>query len=144
MIELQQSDIDKFWTLVQPGTELECWNWLGGHSNGYGTFRLISQSIDIHAHRVMYYLETGIWSDKNFVIDHKCRNRGCVNYSHLHRTTRTGNGYNTNPRISCPNGHIYTVDSYKIVSGKHVCIPCESARHQRYYDKIGDWKREKC
>ena len=141
-MELTESDITLFWSkVVKKGTN-ECWEWNGGHSNGYCTFRLVSLPIDIHAHRIMYYLKHHIWSDKYYVIDHQCRNRGCINPDHLQRTTRTGNGYNTNQRTSCSNGHVYELDGVKIVSGKRICISCEKIRHQRYFNKIGGWKRE--
>jgi hypothetical protein len=82
----------QFWTKVNkdgPMSHLrtQCWQWTGGHSNGYGHFR------NRNAHRISYELITGNTLGIN-EIDHRCHNHSCVNPEHLRPATRNQNNQN--------------------------------------------------
>lgn len=72
----------------------DCWNWkLKLDHDGYG--RSIYDKKHVHAHRYFYLKYIGE-VPKNYVIDHLCRNRKCVNLAHLEpiptrENTRRGN-----------------------------------------------------
>ena len=62
-----------------------CWNWLGTHNEGgYGTVYMRGENY--MAHRVLYRMFVGNLSRK-LQIDHLCRNRDCVNPTHLEQVT---------------------------------------------------------
>lgn len=65
-----------------------CWEWQAGkNKKGYGTCRGEYSRL---AHRQMYFEHFGeISKDKE--VDHKCRNRSCVNPSHLEAVTHVVN-----------------------------------------------------
>ena len=66
-----------------------CWNWTGNtFQGGYG-FHSYTQK---YAHRRSYEMCVGpLPADRWMVVDHLCRNRRCVNPSHLELVTQTEN-----------------------------------------------------
>ncbi|MCC7126440.1 MAG: HNH endonuclease [Acidobacteria bacterium] len=77
--------------LVQLGeTPDACWQWLGRVSpaTGYGKKQFHGRTM--LAHRWMYEQLFGPIPE-GLVINHKCRNRSCVNPHHLEVTTQAGN-----------------------------------------------------
>lgn len=71
-----------------------CWEWQGVKLRGYGQCSIRNPSgkrFDTkQAHRISYIGTCGDIKD-DLTIDHLCRNRGCVNPSHLEPVTRTEN-----------------------------------------------------
>lgn len=70
-----------------------CWNWIAARSSGgYGRVSRWSngRQHDIVAHRVVYEALVGHIPD-GLTLDHLCRNRRCVNPSHLEPVTRGEN-----------------------------------------------------
>ncbi len=88
MQTLQLSTIERFWKKVIPqdcGYHTSCWRWTAQISAaGYGRFR--QDSIDggksRFAHRFAYEYFIGR-VPQNLVLDHMCKNKFCVNPSHL-------------------------------------------------------------
>jgi hypothetical protein len=80
--------IARFWKKVQKGDN--CWEWQGNKLllSGYGVIQRDGKRM--YAHRVSYEIEHGNLPD-SLVIDHLCRNRGCVRPSHLEAVTFTEN-----------------------------------------------------
>lgn len=82
----------------------ECYNWKGSLNNkGYGTYGVVLpteplSTIAVKAHRLVWALASGDLPQSNArqsgvdqVLDHKCRNRKCVNPLHLQVTTHSHN-----------------------------------------------------
>lgn len=69
-----------------------CWNWKAMKDpNGYGRFYVKCKPIQ--AHRAVYLLAVGMFPTET-ILDHKCRNKGCVNPDHLRPVTNKQNGEN--------------------------------------------------
>ena len=77
---------ERFWSkVVRPANEADCWEWSAGGSGGYGMYTVrVGKSTT--AHRVCYEALVGA-VDKALHMDHLCRNRKCVNPSHLEPVT---------------------------------------------------------
>jgi hypothetical protein len=81
--------LDRFWMKVQKGPG--CWQWTGAkNGDGYGSFAEGSKGKHHPAHRFSYELTVGPIPD-GMQIDHRCRNRSCVNPSHLRPVTHKQN-----------------------------------------------------
>jgi hypothetical protein len=117
---------DRFWTkvnksgLVNPILGTSCWEWLGyKNPKGYGKVNLSrveckdSKKRLKLAHRIAYAFTVGLIPD-DMTIDHLCKNRSCVNPSHMEVVTRgenvlrgdTVSARNKN-KTHCPKGHEY-------------------------------------
>lgn len=73
--------------------EAPCWIWTGpssgcGRGGGYPRMCLDGQTVAVH--KVMFVNEHGFVPGKK-QIDHKCRNRMCVNPDHLEMVTHLQN-----------------------------------------------------
>ena len=109
-----------------------CWQWQGSlFCKGYGyTTR---RGRDERAHRVTYELVNGPIPD-GLVIDHLCRNRGCVNPAHMEVVTSRENTLRGDTlaakqaaRTTCPRGHEY--DYFH--GGRRYCRTCMAANEKR-------------
>jgi len=122
-----------FWDRAdKSGGDAACWPWTGPTTSwGYGTFGRHAV-----AHRRAYELAVGP-IPAGYQIDHLCRNRGCVNPTHLEAVTKRDNILRgTSPsalaarQTHCAQGHPFAGDNLFIVSGRRVCGICrrESVR----------------
>lgn len=114
-----------------------CWEWIGTKGRtGYGQVHGGNGKRGLlAAHRVAYEAFVGP-IPRGLVIDHLCRNRGCVNPEHLEPVTQRVNirRGNAPPGIAarkefCVNGHPLTGDNLRVarVSGgrtKRTCWIC--------------------
>lgn len=112
-----------------------CVLWTATKSDGYGMMR--ADGAMRGSHRLAYEhwvgpIPTGLQ------LDHKCRNRSCVNYSHLEPVTQCvnvlrGEGVAAQcaKRIVCKNGHsLEDAHVYKTKQGRgwrRTCRPCKLA-----------------
>jgi hypothetical protein len=73
---------DRFWANVTKLGPDDCWPWTGSlSSTGYG--RLNINGRPHLAHRISYVAHVGPLPEGNWVIDHLCRVKHCVNPAHL-------------------------------------------------------------
>ena len=112
-----------------------CWEWTAAKdSAGYGMFWLNRLQ---GAHRVSYeYFNGKIPED--LVINHKCRNRCCVNTQHLEVITNKENIQigicAMRNKTHCPQGHEYTEENtYHQPKGGRNCRICGRIKCRQYY-----------
>ena len=132
---------ERFWSKVEhrgPG----CWLWTATiNQYGYGRFR--HEGKFTTAHRVAWVLTHGP-VDEGVEIDHLCRNRACVNPSHLEAVSRSTNyrrGINGFWFDGKCRAGLHSVTSPEAVrvrtDGRRSCLECE-----REYDRRRDRRKK--
>lgn len=131
---------DRFWDQVTKGDS--CWEWLGSTSRGYGLFALATDDgrVTMQAHRFAYADLVGPIPE-GLQLDHLCRNRRCVNPSHLDpcdNRTNSLRGFSASAlnarKTHCIHGHELTEENtYRKPDGGRQCKPCrrETDRERR-------------
>jgi hypothetical protein len=129
---------ERFWAKVQKSNG--CWRWTGAHSDtGYGIFMLSGTKPKrkaVLAHRHMWEIQRGP-IPAGLTIDHLCRNRECVNPSHMEVVTQKENNRRASgistihaAKPKCPKcGGEYA----RMGTGERRCIPCRLARRRERY-----------
>ena len=80
-VHIRPSEAERFFAKVKRGSENECWPWLASkNQKGYGQFYYHGRLQ--YTHRVAHELLVGPIPD-GLTLDHLCRNRSCVNPTHL-------------------------------------------------------------
>ena len=135
MLVLNKRQHINFWAKIDKSGI--CWEWTGSKNNGgYGLFGLNYKMRS--AHRVSYEIKWGKIPD-GLVINHMCRNRGCVNPDHLEVVTQKVNvqkglagfktGLKNRAKTHCPQNHEYTPDNLtKQNNNKRNCKACNNDR----------------
>jgi hypothetical protein len=119
-----------------------CWLWTGiRYPKGYGEVTI--HKVPKRAHRYVYELLVGPVPEGK-VLDHICRQRGCVNPAHLrvvsHRENLHAKGSkalaakNTS-KTHCPHGHEYTEENTYTHAGRRHCWTCKKARRRAELDR---------
>lgn len=89
---LTSADIDRFWSHVERGEGAECWLWTSWcDKDGYAKFK--HQGAVYKSSRIAWTITFGDIPDGEFIIDHTCMNRRCVNPAHLELTTQEVNAW---------------------------------------------------
>ena len=120
---------ERFWSNVEIGNHQDCWLWkqsVGSH--GYGqTFDGVTVRL---AHRVAWALSIGPIPAR-MTIDHRCRNRRCVNPQHLRLLTNLENATDNGQgrKTHCPSGHPYDeANTHRDKRGHRKCRACAKER----------------
>lgn len=120
---------------VSPEPNTGCWLWTGAvNKGGYGTLSV--EGCTELAHRLMARCY-GISIADGMEIDHRCRQRCCVNPAHLRQiTSRTNTLLGRGPtainasKLVCKRGHDLAL-AYREGS-KRKCRACRAARMREY------------
>lgn len=130
---------ERFWSRVDKRGPDECWEWKGFVTKqGYGRFN--APWFGYQAHRLSL-LMTGAVPKEGDVTDHICRNKSCVNPSHLRFVTQKINATENSIGIAavnvakthCKRGHPLFGENLKINAfGGRVCRDCERMRCREY------------
>jgi len=129
----------RFWDKVQPEPMSGCWLWTAAHyPNGYGTIRIDgTPGRMVSAHRLAYEMLVGPISN-GLEIDHRCRQRCCVNPAHMEPVTHAENVRRQGAAIShCKRGHEFTPENTQRHHGRRQCRACAIARLRE------DWRQNK-
>ncbi len=130
---------ERFWAKVGLAVPGECWKWRGSlGTTGYGHFSYRGGRY-ILAHRYAYELLVGPIPE-GLHIDHLCRDRACVNPTHLEpvtvgENTRRGTASEVNrvrmlSKTHCKHGHFYDLTTMRFNSkGHRECLVCERERN---------------
>lgn len=131
---------------VRPGVDSSCWQWISSISSRTGY-----ASIGIGAaakggpktrtgHRAMWQLVNGPIPDGPW-LDHRCRNRACVNPHHLRLVTPMANTVHNSGsdaaylsrQTHCKRGHEFTVENTYYDRGKpyRQCRECRRIRDRQ-------------
>ena len=127
---------DRIWEKIEIGPK--CWEWKAYRTpRGYGQVRF--EGTMRRAHRVVYeHLKGPI--PEGLLIDHLCRNRGCVRPSHLEpvepvTNTRRGkvmkHGEDQAWCRKCGAEMYRSTNSARARGWQWVCRPCFNARQQQ-------------
>lgn len=125
-----------------------CWEWTGDIThNGYGRTQLKSpvKWFTTLAHRAMFLAFYGV-IPQDYVIDHLCKNRLCVNPKHLEAVSWAENnhrgdsfsGYNLR-KTHCLRGNHPLIGNnlYTDPRGKRECRTCRNEAARRFLIKKG-------
>ena len=89
--ELSPKDIARFWSKVDKRGPDECWPWMGGSKTGeYGRLFINEGRQNVGAHRIAYFLATGI-DPVGLQVCHSCDAPICNNPKHLFKGTNLDN-----------------------------------------------------
>lgn len=114
-----------------------CWEWQGTKTpDGYGLVGLERTRVNLLTHRVVYEALVAPIPD-GLVIDHLCRNRGCVNPDHMETVTAAENtrrGRNAQrEKTHCAKGHPYWGENLHVLpNGKRQCRTCNRTNMAAY------------
>lgn len=137
---------ERFWRAVDASGV--CWEWTGFLTEGYGRFQpSVGQTVSTH-----------LWAYRTLVgpvpdgmeLDHRCRNRCCVNPDHLQPVTkvinilRGGSPHAVNARKThCPKGHAY--DDVNTINDRNVrrCRTCRRATCREATRRLRERRRNR-
>lgn len=120
-----------------------CWRWTGQLSKaGYGVLNMYHEDgkrRNTSIHRIVYREMIGDLTD-GLALDHLCRNRWCVNPTHLEEVTLSENlrrGLGGILKTHCKNGHPYEGDNIRLrTTGERRCYQCHKTWSIQAYAKL--------
>ena len=123
---------ERFLHFVSPEPNTGCWLWTGEITR-WGYAHLSYMGRKLRGHRVAYELYKGPIPE-GLELDHRCRQRSCVNPDHLEAVTRSENMRRSplvmrQHRTHCRHGHQY---DGRHTEGYRICRTCLRMAYQKY------------
>jgi hypothetical protein len=136
---------ERFWEKVVRDIDTGCWEWTGCRMwNGYGIIHGIVGNSYIYCHRLAYELCIGPIPN-GLTVDHLCKNRGCVNPSHLDPVTFKENVLRGDSPSAvgarsthCKNGHLLQLSPFRSLRGSRYCPICKKESEKKWRQENGD------
>lgn len=130
---------ERFWRKVAI-LENGCWEWTAGkNGSGYGAFYPLNGNRKQVTSHVWAYVQYVGPVPSGLELDHKCRNRACVNPMHLEPVTSAVNvlrGFGPmaiNARKThCKRGHLLSGENLRVVKDGRCCKTCARMHKARY------------
>lgn len=133
--------LDRFWAKIDVRGADECWPWLASiHGLGYGQFNTSKRIMN--AHIVAFELSNKKEVPAGLEVDHRCRNRLCMNPNHLEPVTKKENilrGFSPMAiqarQTSCIYGHPFTPENtywYGKKKNHRMCLKCKARRDREW------------
>lgn len=126
---------ERFWSKVDKSGD--CWEWTSARSpKGYAAYWLDGRNRQ--AHRLAWRSMVGP-IPAGLVIDHLCRNRGCVNPSHMELVTPRENqrrGLQGVMHTHCPKGHELSADNLVPSARQRRCLTCHREVCRNYMRRM--------
>ena len=133
----ETKNIARFLSKIQIA-ESGCWEWQGVVSEGgYGMFTISFKDVRHTgvAHRFSYELfnEVKLPKTRHWELDHLCRNKICVNPTHLEWVSHRDNIMRTLPfrQDFAPNGC-----THNILISKSRCVLCQREYQRQYWRRV--------
>lgn len=128
--------VERFHSKYKVNDETGCWDWTASKNHlGYGQYW--DGKRRAKAHRFSYEALVGPIPE-GLVIDHLCRNRGCVNPAHLEPVTQRRNvlrgegmGAINARKTHCKHGHPFTPENTIKHPNGYGCRLCRNAATRR-------------
>lgn len=147
-IDLTTVDLQLVEARIDRSNARGCWIWTGSIGlNGYGKVSRGRSMTSLLAHRVVYTMHRGPIPEGK-ILDHLCRNRGCVNPAHLEPVTiaiNNARGYGASGihgrQTHCVRGHeLAGGNLYVTKTGGRKCRECARQSDKR---RMSGWARQR-
>lgn len=137
-----QRVLDRIFDGVDTSDPNECWIWKKSvyKATGYGQASWGvggGKSTGTTAHRVAWMAANGDIPEGD-TVDHKCRNRPCINPGHLRLLSNEDNARDNGQqdKTHCPRGHEYNEkNTYIDPDGARRCRPCGNITKKEWIEK---------
>lgn len=118
-----------------------CWIWRGSiKDNGYGIIPIPNKAA-IYAHRASYESLMNCKLDSNTILHHECKQKLCVNPTHLVKSTRIDHprehgSFDKNGKcIKHPDSETYIYTDFSGGGNRNRCKACMKERRKLYKGK---------